>query len=156
MAKATPVNSVEVAPGVSVEVAPAVKREIKEDMSVTVVPGDSPDKVYADLANAAQEAAKTPPKLAPVEVTESMISSATPQETIDDSGGVITDDGHLQFGDKVFFADPDRRKTMPRTMNLAAGPRITKLPEPGVFLEQTKTFRGVPFRVASGAIRVDW
>lgn len=142
-----------------VEVAPRGDRTIVEDTSATVIPGASPDAVYAELEAARQAAAVAPPELAPVEVLDSVVAPAGAVPTADvlrQNGGIVSPDGTtIRFGDKVFFADADKRKTVPRTMNLAAGPRIVKMPEPGVFLAATKSFRGVPYRHPTGAVRVD-
>lgn len=142
-----------------VTAAPREQRAVVEDTSVKEIPGASPDAVYAELAAAAERAAVAPPELAPVEVMDSVVAptGAVPNaDALAQQGGVVSPDGTtIRFGDKVFFADADKRKTVPRTMNLAAGPRIVKMPEPGVFLAATKSFRSVPYRHATGAVRVD-
>lgn len=142
-----------------VEVAPRPERNIVEDVTATEIPGASPDSVYAELAQAAEQANSAPPVLAPVEVMESAHVPASADlgtDVLSKNGGQIGDNGNtITFGDKVFFADAEKRKTVPRTMNLAAGPRIIKMPEPGVFLAATKSFRSVPYRLVDGAIRVD-
>lgn len=142
-----------------VTVEPRPDRKIKEDVSVKEIPGASPDAVYAELEAAARNAAAAPPQLAPVEVqppASAPESATVAPDTLRAHGGVVSEDGEtISFGEKVFFNDPQRRRSVERKVNLAAGPRIVKMPEPGVFLPATKSFRSVPYRTPQGDIRID-
>lgn len=162
MANATPA----MAPVDDVKVEAAkgrrARREITEDMTATEVNDGSsvdmtsgvvgsPDAVWAELEKVRAQAVQT--AATPVNPGERQ-TAAQREQLIADNGG-MTEDGILRFGEKVFHADPDLRKPVPRDANLAAGPRVTRLPESGEFLPSTRSFRDIPYRTGRGSIRVD-
>lgn len=145
-------------PKTEVEVIAAPVREMQEDATAKAGGEDiSPEAVYAELDKLSKNTGyvESPERMRPVAPAE--IQSKDPDvgdAELREHGAVFEGDT-VRFGDKVFFGDKDDRRTVPNKMNLAAGPRLTQLPTDGTFLQGTRSFRRVPYRRPSGAIRTD-